>query len=241
MTKPSHEGSVPHQRRFPVLGRYSAEAELPAESRQQWCWVCDQEARLLRHTATLVGEDNEGEVFGHARESIFNQLKKGRVRSINAFARTVILNKARDHWRSTATRYKHEFSVGDTATLEAALPLDLGAGARNEEMKDYAAAMLSCLTSSELTAFVLMALDGVSAEEAARAINEMNGLNEKDVLEAHALAKAAKKRGERVTVLKDARGRRVMTDLNARQTVHRARTKLKERVERVPMGLPVAD
>ncbi|MFC5170634.1 hypothetical protein [Streptomyces mutomycini] len=242
VTKSSHEGSVPHQRSFPVLGRYGAEAELSsAKSRKQWCWICDHEIRLIRYTATLVREGEEGEVFGLAREAIFNELKRGPVGSITAFSTTVIRNKARDQWRSNARRYKHEFSVGDTTTVEAALPLDLGADARNEEMKDYAVELLSCLSSSELTAFVLMALDGVSSEEAARAINEMNGLEEKDVLHALAAAEAVKKRGERITVLKDAQGRRVMTELNARQTVHRARTKLKERASRMPMGLPVAD
>ncbi|MEV0695996.1 hypothetical protein [Streptomyces sp. NPDC050388] len=163
------------------------------------------------------------------------------MRSINGFARQVILNKARDHWRRNATRYKYEISVGDTALLEAALPVDLGAAARNEEMKDYAIALLSCLSSSELTAFVLMALDSVSSDEAARAINEMNGLEEEDVLQALAAAEAAKKRGERITVLKDAQGRRVMTADNARQTVHRARTKLKERAARMPLGIPATD
>ncbi|GGP77683.1 hypothetical protein [Streptomyces sindenensis] len=241
MTKSTRGDSVPHQRRFRVLGGRAAEAELPPESRKQWCWICDQEIRLLRHTASLVGEDNEGVVFNLAREAIFNQLKKGRVRTISGFARQVILNKARDHWRRTATRYQYEFAAGDTANLEAALPVDLGAADRAAEMKDYAAALLSCLSSSELTAFVLIELDDLSSDEAARAINEMNGLKEEDVLQALAAAKEAKKRGERITVLKDAQGRRVMTAENARQTVHRARTKLKERAERMPMGIPATD
>jgi len=241
VTKSSRGDSVPHQRRFLVLGGRDAGAELPKESRKQWCWICDQEVRLLRYTATLVGEENELAAFGRARESIFNELKKGPVRKIGGFARTVILNKARDHWRRNATRYKREISVGDTAILERALPVDLGADARTEEMKDYATALLSCLSSSELTAFVLMALDGASSEEAARAINEMNGLTEEDVLQAVAAAAKAKKRGEQVTALKDALGRRVMTADNARQTVHRARTKLKERAAEMPLGLAATD
>lgn len=241
MTKSSRGDSVPHQRRLPVLGGRDAEAELPKESRKQWCWICDNEIRLRRYTATIVGEENELAVFGRARESIFDQLKKEPVRNISGFARTVILNKARDHWRRNATLYKREMSVGDTTILERALPLDLGAEARTEEMKDYATALLSCLSSSELTAFVLMALDELSAEEAAQVINEMNGLTEEDVLKAVAAAKAAKKRGEKVTVLKDAQGRRVMTAENARQTVFRARTKLKERAAEMPMGLAATD
>ncbi|MFJ3673932.1 hypothetical protein ACIPSE_46610 [Streptomyces sp. NPDC090106] len=242
MSMASRGESVPEQqRRIIVIGGRGAAAELPVKSRKQWCWICDQEVRLLRYTAALVGEQNEGAVFGLARESIFNELKKGPVRSIGGFARTVILNKARDHWRNSATRYNRELLVGETSMLEAALPIDLGAQARVEEMKDYAAELLTCLSSLELTAFVLMALDRLSSDDAARAINEMNGVNEEDVSHAIAKAEEAKKRGERRTALTDSQGRRVMTAENARQTVHRARTKLKERAAQMPLGLPAVD
>ncbi|MEU1131047.1 hypothetical protein ABZ383_14485 [Streptomyces sp. NPDC005900] len=241
MTKYFDKGSVPHTRNTPVLGGKLAGTELSAKARKQWCWICDQEVRLLRHTGTLVGEDNELPVFAEARESILKELQKGPVRSISGFAHKVIYNKAMDHYRRRARLYQDEISVGDTAILEAAMPLDLEADDRAEQAQEYAAALLSCLSSAELTAFVLIELDGLSSEEAAVSINTANGLTEEDVTQAYQLAEAAKKRGERVTALKDAQGRRVMTALNARQTVHRARTKLQERASRMPIGIPVTD
>ncbi|MEU9101676.1 sigma-70 family RNA polymerase sigma factor [Streptomyces sp. NPDC048361] len=171
---------VPHQSPpSEVLGALGSEEGLPPESREQWAYVIAHQADLRRYAGRVIGRlDGFGPriVFNAALLKVYNTLKNGPVDNVRTYFMRVASNEAIDYYRQLARTRKHEISAGEDMSLvqqDHAFG-DLGVDKR-QQMNRYVESLRSELTEQELTAFVLTKFDGLSANEVAAAMSELDG------------------------------------------------------------------
>ncbi|MBO1336439.1 hypothetical protein [Streptomyces sp. VRA16 Mangrove soil] len=224
------------------LARPSAGDHLQPRERKQWCWICKNEFRIRAKVRRNVGESNETWVFNELLRKALKALEEQQVGLIGPYMWKAATNGIADYHRSMAGLYEHEVSYDDEEIMDMLVAATAQGEEEQERVRERVAELTACLTRVELASVLLVDSHKLTSKEAAAAINKANGLTEEDVAKALDLAEEARLAGETVTVIRDPLGRRVMTDNNVRQTVHRARNKLRGNGDGMGfLGVPAVD